>query len=478
MKHAQYDLTVVGMGSGGLTAAKFAASLGLRVAAVERDRLGGDCLWTGCVPSKALLASAKVAHHIRTADDYGLRAQDPVADLPRVWQRLRAIQDDIAETDDSPERYTALGVDLVFGQARVAGPHAVEVDGRMLTTRFMLLCTGSRPAVPAIAGLPQAGYLSSHNLFTLTDPPRSCVVIGGGPIAVEMAQAMNRLGIEVHLLQRADRLLGRDEPELADLLTDQLRDEGLDVNLGVETRQVRVENGRKIVEGMQNGVSREWSGQEILVAAGREPTLDGLGLDDVGVRTGPRGIEVDDHLRTSIESIYAAGDVAGRFLFTHSAAYEAVLATRNMFFPGKSKPVDLVPWCTFTDPELAHAGLTVAEAREKHGDDVEVARVDLEHSDRARADGATAGRVVLVTAKGRLVGAHILAATAGEMIHEPALAIHQKLKLRDLAGLIHVYPTLTTSLNLLAADAAYEQASSLPRWLVSRGSWSERFAKR
>ncbi len=467
MTDVDYDLTVVGMGSGGLTAAGFAASLGLRVAAVERERLGGDCLWTGCVPSKALLASAKIAHHVRTAARFGLRAHDPAPDLPLVWERLRAVQAQIAATDDDPQRYLEMGVDLVFGQARLVGPHAVDVDGRLLTSRFILLCTGSRPAVPPIQGLAEAGHLSSHNLFTLVDPPGSCVVIGGGPIAVEMAQAMVRLGIRVHLLQRGPRLLDRDEPELVDLLTQRLRAEGVDVNLGVDAQRVRLHDGSKIVEGMQDGVRREWTAQEILVAAGREPTLDGLGLDQVGVRTGPRGVVVDDRLRTSVRSIYAAGDVAGRYLFTHSAGYEAVVATRNMFFPGTSAAPDLVPWCTFTDPELAHAGLTAAEARDRYGDAVEVVRADLTHSDRARAEGSTDGRVVLVTAKGRLVGAHILAGTAGEMIHEPALAIHQKMKLADLAGLIHVYPTLTTSINLLAAEAAQNRARRLG-WLIRR----------
>ena len=465
VKSAAYDLTIVGMGSGGLTAAEFAASLGLRVAAIERDRVGGDCLWTGCVPSKALLASARVAHSVRTADRFGVRAHDPAPDLPRVWERLRRVQEEISVTDDDPQRYMDMGIDLIFGQARVTGPHAVEVDGRTLTSRFILLCTGSRPAVPAMPGLAEAGFLSSHNLFTLEDPPASCVVIGGGPIAVEMAQAMHRLGIRVHLLQRAQRLLTRDEPELVDLLTQHLRSEGLDINLGVHAHRVRLDGGTKVVEGVHDGVRREWSGEEILVAAGRQPTLDGLGLDEAGVRTGPGGVAVDSRLRTSVSSVYAAGDVAGRYLFTHSAGYEAVLAIRNMFFPGTSKPTELVPWCTFTDPELAHAGLTIAEARERHGDDVAVVRADLKHSDRARAEGATEGRIVLVTAKGRLVGAHILAATAGEMIHEPALAIHQKMELADLAGLIHVYPTLTTSLNLLAAEQAYVRARRLG-WLI------------
>ncbi len=461
----RYDLVVIGMGSGGLVAAEFASSLGLKVAAVERDRVGGDCLWTGCVPSKTLLASAKVAHHMRTADRYGLPGVDPAVDLTRVWERVRSVQQGIAESDDDPARYRAMGIDVIFGQATLIGPHAVRVDGRTLPTRFVLLCTGSRPAVPPITGLPEAGFLTSEALFTVKAPPRSCVVIGGGPIAVEMAQALTRLGARVHLLQKGDRILPRDEPELTDMLTGTLRGEGVEIDLGVDADRVQANGHSKLVEGTHEGRRRRWEGAEILVAAGRRPTIDGLGLDELGVATGPRGVIVDDRLRASVPSVYAAGDVAGRFLFTHSAGYEAVLAVRNMFFPGASKPTALIPWCTFTDPELAHAGLTVAQARERYGDDVEVSRADLAHSDRARADETTEGRVVLVAVKGRLVGAHILSPVAGEMIHEPALAIHQKLKLSDLAGLIHVYPTLTTTTNLLAADAAFARARGL-RWLV------------
>ncbi len=461
----RYDLVIVGMGSGGLVAAEFAASLGLRVAAVERHRVGGDCLWTGCVPSKALLASAKVAHHLRTADRYGLEAVEPEIDLAGVWRRIRAIQEQIAETDDDPARYEAMGVELVRGEARLAGENAVAVGERMLETRRILLCTGSRPATPAVPGLEEAGFLTSENVFELERPPRSVVVLGGGPIGVELAQAMNRLGIRVTLLQRGDRLVPRDEPELAELLAGVLEDEGVDVRLGAEASRVTKERELKIVEST-NG--ERFEAEEILVAAGRTPTTDGLGLEEAGVEVERRGIVVDKRMRTSVSSIYAVGDVAGRYLFTHTAGHEAALAVRDMFFPGKGKVSDLVPWTTFTDPELAHVGLTSAEAEEQHGaKKVAVARVDLSHSDRARADGMTEGRIVLVTARDKLVGAHILAPAAGEMIHELTLAIRQGMKLRDLASMIHVYPTLTTSINLLAAEAAYAYARRFG-WLVRR----------
>jgi len=356
-----------------------------------------------------------------------------------------------------------MGVELVRGEARLAGENAVAVGERVLETRRILVCTGSRPAVPAIPGLEEAGFLTSETVFELESPPRSIVVLGGGPIGVELAQALNRLGIRVTLLQKGDRLVPRDEPELAELLAGVLEDEGVDVRLGAEASRVTKERGVKIVESTN---SERFEAEEILVAAGRTPTTDGLALEEAGVEVERRGIAVDERMRTSVSSIYAVGDVAGRYLFTHTAGHEAAMAVRDMFFPGKGKVSALVPWTTFTDPELAHVGLTIEEARAAHGDDdVAVERVDLSHSDRARADGASAGRIVLVTARDKLVGAHILAPAAGETIHELTLAIRQGMKLRELASMIHVYPTMTTSINLLAAEAAYRYARRFG-WLV------------
>ena len=467
---SRYDLVIVGMGSGGMVGAEFAATIGLRVAVVERGRVGGDCLWTGCVPSKALLASAKAAHTMKVADRYGLPSVDPVdIDTSLVWKRIRAIQQELAETDDDPERFKAMGVEVVTGQARVAGPNSVELVGqdRTLETRFILLCTGSRPLTPPIEGLKEAGFLTSENLFELERAPKSVVMIGGGPISIEMAQAFTRLGVRTTVLQKGPGILPRDEPDLVATLTTMLRDEGVDLRLNVDIERVTVAEGRKIVFGAEAGEPARWDAEELLVAVGRKPNVEGLGLDEVGVKVGRRGIEVDERMRTSVPSIYAAGDVAGRFLFTHSAAYEGVRAIRDAFYPGKGKVTDFVPWCTFTDPELAHAGLTVAEAENKHGDDVEVWRMELAHSDRARAESASEGSIVVVTSKGKVVGAHILAPSAGEMIHELATAINEGKKLAELAGLIHVYPTLSTGIGQLAGEAAFEGAKRL-RWLVRK----------
>ncbi|MEZ5102747.1 MAG: FAD-dependent oxidoreductase [Thermoleophilia bacterium] len=458
----EFDLAVIGMGSAGGVAVSFAARLGLSVAAIERERIGGDCLWTGCVPSKALLASAKAAHHVRTAARYGVLADEPRIDLPAVWRRIRAVQEEIAAADDSPERFADLGATVVTGDARLVGPHAVRVGERTLDARAILVCTGSRPAVPDVPGLADQAYLTSETLWQLGRPPASLVVLGGGPIGCELAQALQRLGVRVTLVQRGPALLPRDEPALAALLADVLRGEGVDLRLGAEA--VRVEGGHAGVRVVVRSGGRDEAvdADGVLVAAGRRPNVEGLGLEELGVAVGPRGIVVDEHLRTSVRSIYAAGDVAGRHLFTHAAGQEAAIAVRNVAFPGSSRPARLVPWCTFTDPELAHAGLTETEAVERHGPArVRVRELDLGHSDRARADGTTVGSIRLVEARGRLVGAHVLAPAAGELIGELALAIDRKLPLARLGALVHPYPTLSTSVNLLGAHAAFDRVRPL-----------------
>ena len=462
----RYDLVILGMGSGGMPAAEFAASLGLRVCVVERHRVGGDCLWTGCVPSKALLASAKVASHLRHADRWGLPASTAPIDTAAVWDRIRSVQAEIAATDDNPERFREHGAEIVFGQPRLTGPRTVEVGGRVLATRYVLVCTGSRPACPPIPGLAEAGYLTSENVFELAAAPPSVVAIGGGPIAIELSQALCRLGVPVTVLQKAPGILPRDEPELVALLTRRLREEGVDLRVGVDVERVTVDDGAKVVHGTEAGRPGRWSASELLVGVGRAPNTEGLGLEDVGVATGPKGIIVDERMRTNVPSVYAAGDVAGRFLFTHSAAHEAVRAVRDMFFPGRGVVSSLVPWCTFTDPELAHVGMTEAEARDEYGGKVAVWRFDLIHSDRARADGETMGRIVAVCGpRGRLVGASILAAGAGELIHELALLVRQRDKLTDLSGLIHAYPTRSTAIAQLAGEATFASARRM-RWVT------------
>jgi pyruvate/2-oxoglutarate dehydrogenase complex dihydrolipoamide dehydrogenase (E3) component len=366
----------------------------------------------------------------------------------------------------------------VRGEARLLDPFTVAVGQRLLRTRFVLLCTGSSPVVLPLEGLDDAGYLTNETVFDLERAPASLTVIGGGPIAIELAQALHRLGVRVSVLEKADAVLGREQPELVAVLVRLLRAEGLDLETGVDVERVSVEGGTKVVHGRRGGEPRRWESDELMLAVGRRPNVAGLGLDDLGIETTAKGVVVDGRMRTSVPSVYAAGDVAGRYLFTHSAGHEAVRAVRDMFFPGRGGVDDLVPWCTFTDPELAHAGLTAAEARERHGDEVvEVHRLDLSHSDRARAEGHSEGSVLVVTAKGKVVGAHVLAPGAGEVVHELALAISKGMKLSALAALIHVYPTLASTVGNLAVESAYTGARRLA-WVVGAGRAWDRLRRR
>lgn len=457
----QYDLVIIGLGSGGGLAAEFAArDLGLRVAAVERGRIGGDCLWTGCVPSKSLIASARVAHAIRTAGEFGIRGSEPDVDLAAVWSRIKRIQADIASTDDSPERFADLGVSLFHGTGRLTGYREVTVvtdDGEVvLDTTNILVCTGSRPSIPPIPGLDGVDHLTSENLFEIDAPPRSMIVIGGGPIAVEIAQSLVRLGVPSTVIEMAHRLVPRDEPELADRLATILRTEGVELRLATAATGVR-RGGDGVVVETADG---EHTAAGLLVAAGRTANVDGLGLEKFGIPFGPDGVEVDGRNRTLVPNVYVVGDAAkGRPNFTHTAAHDAVLAVRDMFFPGTGNPASAVPWCTFTEPELARVGLTAAEARERYGNaSVKVHRRELAHNDRARADGTTEGLLLIVTAKGRIVGGHALAPSAGELIHELSLAIEFRAKLTDLSRMIHVYPTLSTGIGRLAGERSFTTA--------------------
>ncbi len=470
-----YDLVVVGMGSAGLTATEFATGLGLRVAVVERARFGGDCLWTGCVPSKALVASAKVAHNMRNASRVGIGSVEPVIDLPTVWRRARAVQAEIAATDDNPHRYRQMGADLFFGQARLTGANEVTVqadDGtyKVLETRFVLLCTGSRPHIPTIDGLSAEWCLTSENLFQLNAPPARLAIIGGGPMGVEMAQTLQRLGVEVTLFQRADTLLPRSERSLVSRLAEMLDHEGVVVHTTADVRScVRRSDG--LVDLVANvghdGKRVQLRVAGVLVAAGRTANTDDLGLQEHGIEVTERGVQVDDRGRTAVRAVYAAGDAAGRLYLTNSAGYEAVRAVRDMFFPGKGSVDAAIPSCVFSDPELASVGLTVEQAEEQFGTDSDSWRIDLAHNDRARTDAHPEGAVVVVTAKGRIVGAHILAPGAGEMIHELSLAIQRELRLEELAEAVHVYPTVAGAIGQLATESAYEKAHRL-RWMMKR----------
>ena len=464
-----YDLVIVGMGSAGMTAAEFGAGLGLRVAVVERARVGGDCLWTGCVPSKALLASAKAADTIRNAEHYGLPSISIDIDTGAVWDRLRRIQDDIASTDDDPACYAAMGVEIVRGAAQLVGPNEVVVDGdRRLRSRFILLCTGSRPLVPPIHGLADAGYLTSESIFELERAPRSIVFIGGGPIAIEMAQALRRLDVRVTVLQRGDRILPCDEPALVERLQARLRSEGVEICLGVDIAACDA-FGRR--EGGPRYVSRVGAdlGRARPVRRGRSRTECG--------RPRPRrprhrcGRAVSPSTSACVHRCRRCTPPAMLPDVTCSptppdTSRSAWCATCS--FRARAGPT---PWFRGARSRIPSSHTPDIRPRRQRSSSgqrhVRGWRQDLIHSDRARADGTTEGAITIVTAKSRVVGAHILAPAAGELIHELALAIRERCSISSLGALVHVYPTLATGVQQLGGEAAFQKAERF-RWLVRR----------
>ncbi len=458
MSAQERDLVVIGLGAAGRSAAELAASLGARVTAVERARPGGDCLWTGCIPSKSLLASARVAHTLRTADRFGITAVEPEVDLRAVWARFRRVQADIAATDDDPDRLRAAGIEVLAGDAVLESPTVVRVGGRSLRTRHVLVATGSRPVVPDVAGLAAAGFLTSGDLFALDEPPDSLVIVGAGAVGVELAQGLGRLGVAVTLLEHAPRILPGEEPDLAEQIAATLRAEGVAVVCDVAVTRVSRPGGC-VVAGRVGGDERTWSAAEVLIACGRTPVVDGLGLEAIGVEVGRHGVVVDRQGRTTVPTVWAAGDATGAPNLTHWAASAATVAVRAMLLPGPAEIEHVVPRCTFTDPELASVGRTTAQARAEHGDDVEVWRHDLAGNDRARADGAS-GAIVLVTGPRQvLLGAHVLAPGAGEVIHELTLAMCDGRRLNHLAGVLHAYPTIGSGVGALAAEAVRTKAA-------------------
>lgn len=448
-----YDLIIIGGGSAGLSAAAMAAALGARVALLDREALGGECLYTGCVPSKALLHVARVAAHIRTASTLGLDAQLAPIDLARVGDYVQRVIQTIHDETDHPDHYTRMGVDVAFGEVYFVSGNNLIVNGQRVGARRFLIATGSHAAVPPISGLAEAGYLTNETVFGLRELPNRLGIIGGGPVGCELGQAFARLGSRVTIVQRRDQLLPRDEPEAAAVLQERLQAEGVTVETRTTATAVTRREGAKVVSFETAGGAREVVVDEILVAVGRSPNLEGLGLDTAGVRYDVhKGIIVDKRLRTSNARIYAAGDVIGGYLFTHAAALQARTAVRNALFPGGAMLDERVmPWATFTEPEVAHVGLTEAEARRQYGRAVQVFVQPLREVDRAVIDSATEGFVKLVSTKsGRLLGAQIVGHQAGEYINELAVALQRKLRVADLAATTHVYPTLALSIQQAA----------------------------
>lgn len=472
-----HDLVIVGGGTAGLVAAAGAASLGARTALVEKERLGGECLWTGCVPSKALIGSARAAHLLRRASDFGLEDLEPEVDGGRVLESVRAVRARVQPHDD-PERFRAMGVDVTEGTAaRLLPDGSVRAGDRVLRGRSVLLATGSRPSVPPVEGLSGAGYVTHETAFEREALPASSVILGGGPIGVEFAQAYRRLGVDVTLVELEERILPREDPDLTRRLRAILEEEGVEVLTGRRAvaagrdgphRTVTVEPTGGGSDGVVPDGPRELRAEEIFVATGRRPSVEGLGLEEAGVDVGPGGIVVDGKLRTSRGDVYAAGDVTGGLAFTHVADHEARTVIRNALFPFASRvDYSVIPRAVYSDPVLARVGPTEAEARERHGDGISVHTYELAELDRALTDREARGLVKLVAdRRGRLVAGHLLAPDAGSLVVEVALALREGLKVTDLADLVHPYPTLSEGIRRAANQAYRERLTPTTRRLL------------
>lgn len=470
------NLIVIGAGAGGLVTAYLAAALKARVTLIEKHRMGGDCLNTGCVPSKALIRAAKLLAQIARARELGIRDARADFDFAEVMERVQRVVRAI-EPHDSVERYTALGVEVIAGTAKLVTPWEVEIarnDGttQRLTARSIVIATGGRPRIPSLPGIEAVGYLTSDTIWALREQPRRLLVLGGGPIGCELAQAFARLGSRVTLVQHGERLLNHEDPDVSALLARRFADEGIEVRTGHEARQCLVENGERILVADHPGGQVRLPFDALLLAVGRSAQLEGYGLETLGVKTA-RSIETNAFLQTNHPSLYAVGDVTGPLQFTHVAAHQGWYAAVNALLDPYWKfraDYSVIPRVTFTDPEIARVGVNETEARER-GIAFETTRFDLAELDRAIVDGAAGGfvKVLTVPGKDRILGATFVGEHAGELVAEYALAMKHGLGLNKILGTVHAYPTFAEGGKYAAG--VWKKAHAPTRLL----RWVERF---
>ncbi|MDT8418957.1 MAG: FAD-dependent oxidoreductase [Desulfuromonadales bacterium] len=471
-----YNLVVLGAGSAGLVSSYIAAAVKAKVALIEKHRMGGDCLNTGCVPSKALLRSAKMISYARRAKEYGLQSSGVKFDFAEVMERVQQVIAKV-EPHDSVERYSGLGVEVIEGEARLAGPWTVTVGDRTLTTRSIIVATGAAPLVPPIKGIEAIDYLTSDNLWHLRDLPERLVVLGGGPIGCEMTQAFARLGSRVTQVEMGERIVPREDAEVSDFLQQTFEQEGIQVLTRHTAQEVRVESGRQWLVCELRGQQLKIEFDRLLVAVGRKANVSGFGLEELGVQISQHGtVAVDPLLRTNFPNIYCAGDVAGPYQFTHTAAHQAWYAAVNALFGQfKTFKVDyrVIPWCTFTDVEIARVGLNETEATEQ-GIPYEVSRFGIDDLDRAIADSENRGWIKVLTRQGsdRILGVTIVGHHAGDLLAEYVLAMKYNLGLNKILGTIHTYPTLAESNKMVAGEWKRAHApEGLLRWIEKYHAW-------
>lgn len=480
-KPARFDrnLVVIGAGSAGLVTAYIAAAVKAKVTLIEKHRMGGDCLNTGCVPSKALIRSAKLLSHIARAREFGIASAQASFDFAEVMERVQKIIKTV-EPHDSIERYRELGVEVIEGSARIVSPWQVEIirnDGTMQTlrTRSIVIAAGARPFVPPMPGIEEMGYLTSDTVWNLRQLPRRLLVLGGGPIGSELTQTFARLGARVTQVERGPRIMPREDPEVSAMVAERFRAEGIQVLLNHQAKAFVVEQGEKILIAEHEGKELRIAFDVLLVALGRSANLTGYGLEELGIPSG-RTVEINEFLQTRYPNIYAAGDVAGPFQFTHTAAHQAWYAAVNaLFAPFKKFRADysVIPWSTFVEPEVARVGINEQEAQDM-GMAYEVARYDLDDLDRAIADGEAHGfiKVLTVPGKDRILGVTIVGEHAGDLIAEYVLAMKQGIGLNQILGTIHIYPTLAEANKYVAGVWKKAHApATLLRWVERFHAW-------
>lgn len=438
-----YDIIVIGGGSAGLTVASGSQKFGLKVALIDKEKLGGDCLNYGCVPSKTLIQSAKVVSLIRRAKEFGLNETPVSFDFANVMSHVHDVINKIGENDD-PERFKKMGMDVIFGEPKFLSPMELEINGRKIKGKKFVITTGSRSFAPPIEGLKETGFITHVEAFHLKALPQSLIIIGGGPIGIEFCQAFARFGSDVTVIEMMDRVLSKEDEDISKALEEILTKDGVKLYTRTKAKRVFTENGKKSVLCERNGQEITFRVDEILVAIGRTPNVEGLNLEAAGVEYNKKGIVVNDRLQTTAKNIWACGDVVGHYLFTHTAEYQAGIVVRNALFRLPAKvDYSVVPWTTFTDPEVAHIGMTEAEAKEK-GIKYSVYKHHYSDVDRAVTEVEGLGFIKIITTgwKGRIIGAHIIGPNAGELIHELVIAIKSGLTVKDISSTIHVYPTL------------------------------------
>lgn len=475
MSNYEANIVVIGAGSAGLVSAYIAAAVKAKVILVERHKMGGDCLNTGCVPSKALLRSAKIANYMRRAEEFGLQSVEVKPVFSKVMQRVQNVIKDI-EPHDSIERYTELGVECVTGEAAIIDANTVQVGDRQITAKSIIIAAGARPFVPPIEGLDKIDYLTSDNVWGLKDQPKRLVVLGGGPIGCELSQAFAKLGSEVTIVEMMGQLMGREDTDVAEHISATFEQNGIRVL--TNHKAVKFTNdGEKVLHcESENGIV-EVPFDEVLVAVGRRANSDGMNLDKLGIKTRRNGtIETDEYLRTAVPNIFACGDITGPYQFTHTAAHQAWFAVVNALFGfAKKFKVDyrVIPWATFTLPEVARVGLNENDAKEK-GLDYEVTRYGIDDLDRAIADGEAHGFIKVITARGKdkILGVTIVGHHAGDLISEYVLAMKHNIGLNKILGTIHLYPSFAESNKYVAGNwKRAHQPHGLLRWVEKFHTW-------